>query len=162
MKAIPIRNIFKELAKIGADVIRYVGIFHVATNYGVNLTYCVGPSMVPTISEKGNLVLIDTFSYRVMNKPYKTGDVVICTCPNDAGKQVCKRIGAVAGDKVNLKYNRSHLETITVPQGHVWLAGDNKANSTDSRSYGPVPLGLCKGRVFYKMGFRDMSFEKVK
>jgi mitochondrial inner membrane protease subunit 1 len=38
-----------------------------------------------------------------------------------------------------------------VPQGHVWLQGDNLNNSTDSRSYGAVPLALVRGRVFYKM-----------
>lgn len=36
---------------------------------------------------------------------------------------------------------------ITVPTGHVWLAGDNLANSTDSRHYGPVPLGLVRSKV---------------
>lgn len=38
-----------------------------------------------------------------------------------------------------------------VPPGHVWLEGDNAANSTDSRSYGPIPLAMVHGRVFYKV-----------
>lgn len=36
---------------------------------------------------------------------------------------------------------------VKVPKGHVWLAGDNMSNSTDSRTYGPVPLSLIKGKV---------------
>ena len=40
----------------------FVGIFHVLSNYGVNVTYCIGPSMIPTIHQNGNLVLIDTFN----------------------------------------------------------------------------------------------------
>lgn len=38
-----------------------------------------------------------------------------------------------------------------VPQGHVWLEGDNADNSTDSRTYGPVPLSMVRGRVFFKV-----------
>ena len=33
----------------------------------------------------------------------------------------------------------------------VWLQGDNLRNSTDSRNYGPVPLPLVTGRVFFKV-----------
>lgn len=36
---------------------------------------------------------------------------------------------------------------VVVPRGHVWLEGDNAANSSDSRQYGPVPLGLVRSRA---------------
>jgi signal peptidase I len=36
---------------------------------------------------------------------------------------------------------------ITVPPGHVYVIGDNRDNSHDSRFWGPVPLGLVKGRA---------------
>uniref|UniRef100_A0A4W5N872 Peptidase S26 domain-containing protein n=1 Tax=Hucho hucho TaxID=62062 RepID=A0A4W5N872_9TELE len=38
-----------------------------------------------------------------------------------------------------------------VPKGHVWLEGDNLSNSADSRSYGPVPYALIRGRVCLKV-----------
>lgn len=38
-----------------------------------------------------------------------------------------------------------------VPMGHVWLEGDNAANSSDSRNYGPVPLAMVRSRVFFKV-----------
>ncbi|CAJ0844539.1 16125_t:CDS:2 [Entrophospora sp. SA101] len=37
---------------------------------------------------------------------------------------------------------------INVPKGHIWIQGDNMNNSIDSRSYGPVPHALIRGRVF--------------
>jgi inner membrane protease subunit 1 len=38
-----------------------------------------------------------------------------------------------------------------VPNGHVWLQGDNQYVSRDSREYGPVPAALVKGKVFFKV-----------
>ena len=34
-----------------------------------------------------------------------------------------------------------------IPRGHVWIEGDNKEISNDSRSFGPVPIGLIHGTV---------------
>ena len=38
-----------------------------------------------------------------------------------------------------------------MPPGHVWVEGDNKKRSYDSRHFGPVPYGLIKGRAIYKV-----------
>ncbi len=35
-----------------------------------------------------------------------------------------------------------------VPPGHVWLAGDHRDHSADSRVFGPVPVGRIKGRAW--------------
>jgi signal peptidase I len=42
-----------------------------------------------------------------------------------------------------------NIEKITVPHGHCFVLGDNRANSRDSRHFGPVPLADVKGRVDY-------------
>lgn len=36
-----------------------------------------------------------------------------------------------------------------MPPGHVWVEGDNKKRSYDSRNFGPVPYGLIRGRAIY-------------
>lgn len=40
---------------------------------------------------------------------------------------------------------------IYVPKGHVWLEGDNSENSIDSRTYGPVPMGLIQSRAIVRL-----------
>lgn len=40
---------------------------------------------------------------------------------------------------------------IRVPRGYVWVVGDNLSNSTDSRKYGPVPLGLIRGKIVARL-----------
>ncbi|XP_008938917.1 PREDICTED: mitochondrial inner membrane protease subunit 1 [Merops nubicus] len=46
---------------------------------------------------------------------------------------------------------QSEAACFHVPKGHVWLEGDNLRNSTDSRCYGPVPYGLIRGRICFKI-----------
>lgn len=89
-----------------------------------------------------------------MNKDYNVGDVVIATCPYDEKKLICKRVTAVANEDIILHPRSLFPSVVTIPQGHVWLAGDNPDNSTDSRRYGPVPIGLLKGRIMFKLQSR--------
>lgn len=106
----------------------------------------------------------------------RLGDLVVATSPSDPSRTVCKRILGMPGDTVLIDprdmsadasqllamhfeagsgvipFLRMHTDrTVTVPPGHVWLSGDNLANSTDSRNYGPVPMALIKGRVMARL-----------
>ena len=78
----------------------------------------------------------------------EVGDVIVAHSPTDHTQTICKRVLAMEGDQILL---HAYGQPVTIPKGHVWLAGDNTANSTDSRTYGPVPQALIKGRVFYKI-----------
>lgn len=42
-------------------------------------------------------------------------------------------------------------KSIIVPKGHLWLEGDNSENSIDSRTYGPVPMGLVQSRAAVRL-----------
>lgn len=75
------------------------------------------------------------------------GDVIIAKCPSDPKIFICKRIAGLPGDKISTGIMSSEI----VPKGHLWLEGDNRNNSSDSRTYGPIPIGLVRGRAICKV-----------
>ncbi|XP_071074234.1 mitochondrial inner membrane protease subunit 1 isoform X4 [Dasypus novemcinctus] len=139
---------------------------------------CSGPSMEPTI-QNSDIVFAENLSRHFYG--IQRGDIVIAKSPSDPKSNICKRVIGLEGDKILTNspsdFFKSHsylavpahhaacclahllqeaLETElgtshVVPLGHVWLEGDNLQNSTDSRCYGPIPYGLIKGRIFFKI-----------
>ncbi|MCO5585311.1 hypothetical protein L7F22_039244 [Adiantum nelumboides] len=102
------------------------------------------------------------------------GDLVAVCSKRDASIEVCKRVIGLAGDTIlidprtevqedhhlqwtanknaiTINKQKNEPRYIVIPPGHVWLTGDNMANSTDSRDYGPVPLGMIRGRVIARV-----------
>lgn len=130
--------------------VAYCASLYVMSTYLVGMTICIGPSMEPTIATSGELAFYEIFPYLTKIKKFQRGDIVISICPYDKSKTICKRVLATEGDIVlnYLKYPR--VGVIKVPPDHVWLAGDNPPNSTDSRHYGPVDINLLRGRVALK------------
>ena len=84
-------------------------------------------------------------AWQQMRTPVSVGDVVVVHHPSRKGT-VCKRVLGLPGDQVLHRHG-----LLYVPDGHVWLEGDNPANSSDSRNYGPVPAALIVGRVVARL-----------
>lgn len=105
-----------------------------------------GRSMEPTFYQ-GQIVLTQPSSawFFDINK-IQAGDVVIARDPTDPIQNVCKRVVGTEGHRIPLTY-RDRFSY--VPSGSLWLEGDNASQSRDSRTYGPVPLGLVRGRVVW-------------
>jgi inner membrane protease subunit 1 len=89
--------------------------------------------------------------------PLERGNLVTAISPFDPTHQVLKRVIGLPGDTICVdptgERRNARDEWCTVPKGHVWIAGDNASNSTDSRDYGPVPLALIKGKVVGRVRF---------
>ncbi|XP_065070662.1 mitochondrial inner membrane protease subunit 1-like isoform X2 [Rhopilema esculentum] len=132
-----------------------IGCFvHCVTEYVAEFTMCVGPSMEPTLNTSSNGDVVVTEHVTTRYRYLKRGDIVIAKCPSNPNTMICKRIAAMGGDMVekpNGLNSGSEDSHIKIPKGHLWLLGDNSGNSTDSRIYGPVPYGLVRGRVCFKV-----------
>lgn len=85
--------------------------------------------------------------------PLSVGDVVATWHPHRPG-MICKRILGLPGDQVILSPDQAEKfgkRLLVIPDGHLWLEGDNPLNSSDSRDYGPVPAELVIGRVLLRL-----------
>ena len=120
--------------------------------------YVSGHSMVPTYQD-GDIVLGTNLA------ELKADSVVMAHSPT--GHDVIKRIVAVPGDTVEVNGDSvivngeptnghenspgcsiSLSGTYTLGEDEYFLAGDNRCNSIDSRSYGPVKKSAIFGVVF--------------
>lgn len=122
-----------------------------------------GDSMAPTV-ERGAVVLVERLGPGLV--PVRRGDVVMFTSPVD-GAETIKRVVGVAGDTVvtldavlfvngasvaepyvdRESIDGLYTPRVEVPQGQVYVLGDRRANSIDSRTYGTVPLDTVEGHV---------------
>ncbi|KAK4886468.1 hypothetical protein RN001_002739 [Aquatica leii] len=116
----------KKTLKTLGYVIQYGCIAHCVFKYLGDIVVCSGDSMEPTVYSN-DVVIIEHISPRCKN--IENGDVVIAKCPTNPKQYVCKRVIGLPGDRVKTTFDISHV----VPRGHVWLEGDNKDNSSDSR-----------------------------
>ncbi|CRG84404.1 mitochondrial inner membrane protease subunit 1 [Talaromyces islandicus] len=130
-----------------------------------------GPSMYPTFSVRGDYLLISRRHDR--GRDIKVGDVVRFHHPSFLGVNGAKRVLGMPGDFVCKDPQFStdvggEKEMIQVPEGHVFLVGDNLPWSRDSRNYGPVPMGLINGKIVArvwppsKMQFVQNTFEPAQ
>jgi signal peptidase I len=125
-------------------------------------------SMIPTI-ELQDRVIANKFVYR-FSEPER-GDIVVLEDPTGSVDTLIKRVVAVGGETVDLIGGEVVVDGVvldepythglpsepmiqempyTVPEGHVWLMGDNRTNSADSRVFGSVPVSEIKGRVIIR------------
>lgn len=106
-----------------------------------------GISMFPTF-KNGQRVLVSSAYWLV--GPVKVKDVVVLqdTVP---GQFIIKRVYKMGGefvDEVNAPRSWSIMNgPFKVPDGMVYVLGDNRAQSEDSRAFGPVEISKILGKV---------------
>ena len=130
----------------------------------VELYVVDGPSMRPTLLSEERLV-VNKFVYRVRNP--ERGEIIVFKYPRDTSRDFIKRVIAVPGDTIKIEDGRVYVNRelkdepyilektlsdypeATVPEGHIFVMGDNRNNSEDSRfaDVGFVPYEMVKGKA---------------
>jgi signal peptidase I len=111
-----------------------------------------------------------------LHAPHR-GDVIVFQFPQDPTKDFIKRCIATGGQTIEVKNKvvyvngqalrepyaihsdptlrpsgfdpRDNFGPFTVPPGQMFMMGDNRDNSNDSRYWGPLPMDLVKGRAMF-------------
>ncbi|MHB1135250.1 MAG: signal peptidase I [Coriobacteriia bacterium] len=142
------------------------GVLAVTLGIVVSLLYVLfttvritGPSMEPALYDQDRVLITKGY-----DAPAR-GDIVSATVPDEHGRpvRVIKRVVALAGDTVEVFGDRAYVNgervpggsngedkgawipAFIVPEGSVFVLGDNRPLSYDSRLVGPVPLENVRG-----------------
>ncbi|KAL3423286.1 mitochondrial inner membrane protease subunit [Phlyctema vagabunda] len=136
--------------RVFAAILKTFALAHLMMDFVGFIVPAAGPSMLPTLEVAGERLLINK-AYR-RGRDVKVGDLVSFKAMDVPGKLVLKRVVGMSGDYV-MRYTpgSGNPEMIQVPQGHVWVVGDNMSSSSDSRIFGPVPMALILGRITAKV-----------
>lgn len=162
-------NIFTDCIKI---IFITLAITILIEKYIIGITLVKGGSMLDTIKDNDRL-LINKLSY-IYKKPSR-GDIIVFKPPlkNRKDELFIKRVIAVEGDEFKIVGNHVYInnellieEYISdekyierdynvlqgvVPKGYVFVLGDNRNNSNDSRTFGFVPIKNIEGKAVTKI-----------
>ena len=131
-----------------------------------------GASMEPTF-QSGEYIFTSKITYKF--RPMQRGDVIIFRSPKNPDIEYVKRIEGLEGDTVLVQNNEVYINgklltenyisaktnlweggflkedvTATIPEGFVFVMGDNRPRSSDSREFGPIDINSIIGQVFYR------------
>jgi len=126
-------------------------------------TQVYGQSMEPTLHSDQRLV-VEKVSYRFHGP--RRGDIVVLKSPQQSSELLIKRIIGLPGETVEIRRGRVYINgqeldepyleratggnwgPIIVPPLHVFVLGDNRGFSNDSRAFGMVPIENVVGRAW--------------
>lgn len=160
---------------IGYQIVEFIVMAALAVGLALGIrTFVVEPyvipsgSMIPTIQIKDQ-VLVNKFIYRFGKPSYK--DIVVLDDPTGETPMLIKRVIAVGGQTVDLIDGKVVVDgtpldepyvhglpslpgdariayPLTLPPDTVWVMGDNRTQSKDSRWLGPQPVSAVHGKAF--------------
>jgi signal peptidase I len=150
-------------------LIAFALVFGFVRPFVVEAFYIPSESMVPTL-EVGERLFVSKFIYRV-DEPERDDIIVFKSVEGstEGGQEdLIKRVVGLPGDEISVRDgvlfvngerqeepyvnqrfpDSSSFRPVTVPKGEVFVMGDNRAASLDSRFFGPVPLENIEGKAF--------------
>lgn len=120
-----------------------------------------GFSMIPTL-EDGEFVLVSKINYRFSN--VERGDIIVFHFPLDPQQELIKRVIGLPGDVISVQnglvsvngqaLNETYIAATpaysgewNVPDGQLFVLGDNRNDSSDSHSWGFLPFEKVVGKA---------------
>ena len=168
------KRVLREMIEIAIVIVVAAIITLLVRTFVINQYEIPTGSMEPTI-EVGDRLFAEKLSYYfaeptpgdivTFNDPIEGGRVLIKRCIATSGQTVDLRDGSVYVDGVKLDEPYTHgkpskpLDTMrgvfieypyTIPIGSIWVMGDNRTNSLDSRYFGPVSADELIGRALFR------------
>ena len=157
-----IKTLIRELFE---SIIPAVLIALLLNMFVVQPTKVRGQSMEPTL-HSNEYLLVEKISYRL--RPPRRGDVVVFKYPRDESENYIKRVIAVPGETVEivsgrvyingqplvepylLQLPRESMPPTRIAEGKLFVLGDNRLNSNDSRAFGMVDASEIVGRAWLR------------
>lgn len=120
-----------------------------------------GRSMEPTL-KSGQFVLVNKLAYKIGSPQY--GDIIVFHYPRNPDQEYIKRVIGLPGDLVEIKAGQvfvndqlidepyilnepTYQDRVRVPVNALFVLGDNRNNSSDSHTWGAVPLESVVGKA---------------
>ena len=146
-------------------LVAFALVFGLVRPFIVEAFYIPSESMVPTL-EVGDRVFVNKFIYRFAEP--ERGDIVVFESIEGSEQDLIKRVVAAPGNSVAVQNgvlfvngqpqeepyvndafpDGSFFGPTTVPEDSVFVMGDNRGNSRDSRFFGPVSISNVEGEAF--------------
>ncbi|MBI3257285.1 MAG: signal peptidase I [Actinobacteria bacterium] len=172
------RSSLRNLAEWAAILIGAIVVATVVKTFLIQAYYIPSLSMYPTL-DKNHRVLVNKLSYDLHDVHRE--DLIVFRRPGDpsgaggpcgagaAPKELIKRVMAVGGDTIEARDGAvlvnhkavdepytagavtTNLPKQTIPKGRVFVMGDNRTNSCDSRVFGAVDEDTIVGRAFVRI-----------
>jgi signal peptidase I len=137
-------------------VVLFLGINAVSARVRVD-----GYSMIPTLKD-GEFVLVSKLNYKFGTA--ERGDIIVFHFPMDPEQELIKRVIGLPGDTIGVQngkvsvngqvLNEPYIAATpaysgdwTVPDGHLFVLGDNRNDSSDSHSWGFLPFEKVVGKA---------------
>ncbi|MHB9033585.1 MAG: signal peptidase I [Anaerolineae bacterium] len=140
-------------------------IVFVINAFVAQATRVEGESMLPNLHNNERLI-IEKISYRL--HPPRRGDIIVIEPPQKGTEPLIKRVIGLPGETISVhdgqvfindtvlrepylaqKTNGS-MNPLLVPEGYVFVMGDNRNASNDSRAFGPVPTQDIIGKAWLR------------
>jgi len=169
-------DIVKKIIEFVMDILEtvtFVGSLFIVVYLFIMQPHQVKGSSMDNTFHNGEYILTNKLAYK-FGSPHR-GDVVVFSSPDNKDIDFIKRIIALPGEKIRIENNTIYIngkalkeqyiegQTLTledaylkegqeeiIPNGHIFVMGDNRQRSSDSRMFGPVPTQDIIGRVFFR------------